>query len=68
MIAGIVGPRQPTRRRLFRAQAVWSVNANQPLGSVQRLGEIHRSSMARTSLMLVLPAHGRPAVTLWVGC
>lgn len=35
-------------------QAVWSVNANLPLGSVQTLGEIYRDSMARTSLTLVL--------------
>ena len=35
-------------------RAVWFVNADLPLGSVQTLGEIYRGSMARTSLTLVL--------------
>jgi predicted permease len=35
-------------------QAVWSVNANLPLGEVQTLGDAFARSMARTSLTLVL--------------
>jgi ABC-type antimicrobial peptide transport system permease subunit len=35
-------------------QAIWSVNGNLPLGSVQTMGEVYRRSMARTSLTLVL--------------
>ncbi len=35
-------------------QAVWSVNPNLPLFSVQTLGELYRRSMARTSFMLTL--------------
>jgi ABC-type antimicrobial peptide transport system permease subunit len=35
-------------------RAVWSVNGNLPLGSVQTLGELYRGSMSRTSLTLVL--------------
>src|SRR5690606_71897 len=35
-------------------QAVWSVNANLPLGSVVTLGELYGRSMARTSLTLLL--------------
>ena len=35
-------------------QAVWSVNGNLPLGSVQTLGAVYRDSMTRTSLTLVL--------------
>ena len=37
-------------------QAVWSVNGNLPLGSVQTLGRAYDRSMARTSLTLVLLA------------
>ena len=37
-------------------QAVWSVNDNLPLGSVETLGDAHDRSMARTSLTLVLLA------------
>jgi putative ABC transport system permease protein len=35
-------------------QAVWSVNANLPLGSVVTLGDVYDRSLARTSLTLVL--------------
>jgi predicted permease len=35
-------------------QAVWSLNGNLPLGSVQTLGDAYDRSMARTSLTLVL--------------
>ena len=35
-------------------RAIWSINPNLPLGSVQTFGEIYRGSMARTSLTLVL--------------
>jgi predicted permease len=35
-------------------QAVWAVNGNLPLGSVQTLGDLYDRSMARTSLTLVL--------------
>jgi predicted permease len=35
-------------------QAIWSVNGNVPLGSVQTLGDLYDRSMARTSLTLVL--------------
>jgi predicted permease len=35
-------------------RAVWSLNGNLPLGSVQTLGEAYDRSMARTSLTLVL--------------
>ncbi len=38
------------------AQAIWSVDPALPLGSVQTLGDVHRRSMARTSLTLVLLA------------
>jgi predicted permease len=37
-------------------QAVWSVNGNLPLGSVQTLGDSYDRSMAQTSLTLVLLA------------
>jgi predicted permease len=37
-------------------RAIWSAYPELPLGSVQTLGEIHASSMARTSLTLVLLA------------
>jgi predicted permease len=37
-------------------QAVWTVNGNLPVGSVQTLGDIYARSMARTSLSLVLLA------------
>jgi ABC-type antimicrobial peptide transport system permease subunit len=37
-------------------QAIWSVNGNLPLGSVQTLGAYYERSMARTSLTLVLLA------------
>jgi predicted permease len=37
-------------------KAVWSVNGNLPLGSVQTMGDIYSQSMARTSLTLVLLA------------
>jgi ABC-type antimicrobial peptide transport system permease subunit len=37
-------------------QAVWAVNGNLPVGSVQTLGDIYARSMARTSLTLVLLA------------
>jgi predicted permease len=37
-------------------QAVWSVNGNLPLGSMQTLGELYDRSLARTSLTLVLLA------------
>jgi predicted permease len=37
-------------------QAVWSVNPNLPLFSVQTLGDLNRRSMARTSFMLMLLA------------
>jgi predicted permease len=36
------------------AAAVWSADPALPLGAVQTLGDIHRASMARTSLTLVL--------------
>jgi hypothetical protein len=35
-------------------QAIWSVNGNVPLGSVETLGDLYDRSMARTSLTLVL--------------
>jgi ABC-type antimicrobial peptide transport system permease subunit len=35
-------------------QAVWSLNGNLPLGSVETLGDTYDRSMARTSLTLVL--------------
>jgi predicted permease len=35
-------------------QAVWSVNANLPLGGMETLGDAYDRSMARTSLTLVL--------------
>jgi predicted permease len=35
-------------------QAVWSLNANLPLGSVVTLGDVYDRSLARTSLTLVL--------------
>jgi predicted permease len=35
-------------------QAVWAVNGNLPLGTVQTLGDAYSQSMARTSLTLVL--------------
>jgi predicted permease len=37
-------------------KAVWLVNGNLPLGSVQTMGDIYSQSMARTSLTLVLLA------------
>jgi predicted lysophospholipase L1 biosynthesis ABC-type transport system permease subunit len=37
-------------------QAVWSVNADLPLASVQTLEDVHRRSLERTSLTLVLLA------------
>jgi ABC-type antimicrobial peptide transport system permease subunit len=37
-------------------QAVWSLNGNLPLGTVQTLGDAYDDSMARTSLTLVLLA------------
>jgi predicted permease len=37
-------------------QAVWSLNGNLPLGTVQTLGDAYDRSMARTSLTLVLLA------------
>ena len=37
-------------------QAVWSVNGNLPIGSVQTLGDLYDRSLARTSLTLVLLA------------
>jgi predicted permease len=37
-------------------RAVWSLNSNLPLGSVQTLGDLYDRSMARTSLTLVLLA------------
>jgi putative ABC transport system permease protein len=37
-------------------RAVWSVNAELPLGSVQTLGDVYDRSIARTSLTLVLLA------------
>lgn len=37
-------------------RAVWSVNAQLPLGSVQTLGDVYDRSLARTSLTLVLLA------------
>jgi predicted permease len=37
-------------------QAVWSVNGNLPVGSVQTLGDLYDRSMARTALTLVLLA------------
>jgi predicted permease len=37
-------------------QAVWSVNADLPLASVQTLEDVHRRSLERTSLTLVLMA------------
>jgi putative ABC transport system permease protein len=37
-------------------EAIWSVNANLPLASVQTLGDLHVRAMARTSLVLTLLA------------
>jgi putative ABC transport system permease protein len=37
-------------------KAIWSVNANLPLGNVQTMGDIYSQSMGRTSLTLVLLA------------
>jgi len=38
------------------AHAIWTVSADVPLGSVQTLGDVYRTSIARTSLTLVLLA------------
>ena len=35
-------------------QAVWAVNPNVPVADVRTMGEIHRKSLARTSLTLVM--------------